>query len=177
MLISFLIFLPILIVAVLMCIPLFQQHRWPAGGEIGGFVALGLVYFVMAIVVTCVLFVFREFGVPIMFRQGLLARPAFWSVMNLVRQHPGSVAVFVLLRMAIFVGVAILSVILCCVTLCCAMLPYVGTVMLLPVLIFVRCFTLDCLAQFGPEYNVWTVDVSAAGTAYMPPFSPPPPLG
>jgi len=34
------------------------------------------------------------------------------------------------------------------------------TVILLPVLIYVKCFTLDCLAQFGPQYDVWTVDVS-----------------
>ncbi len=69
--------------------------------------------------------------------------------MTLIRQHAGSVVIFVLLRIAIFIGVAILSLILCCVTCCTAMIPYVGTVMLLPVLIYVRCFTLDCLAQFG----------------------------
>jgi len=169
MVISFAIFLPILIVAVLMCIPLFQHQRWPEGGEIAGFVALGLIYFALAVVFGFLLFVFREFGIPLMFRQGLLARPAFWKSMNLIRQHTGSVVVFVLLRMAIFIGVAILSVIICCFTCCIGILPYIGTVILLPVLIYVKCFTLDCLAQFGPEYDVWTVDV--------PPVSPPPPPG
>ena len=55
--ISFAIFLPILIVAVVMCIPLFTQHRWPGGGEITGFVVLGLSYLAVAIVASCVLFV------------------------------------------------------------------------------------------------------------------------
>ena len=169
MVISFAIFLPILIVAILMCIPLFQHQRWPEGGEIAGFVGLGLVYLAVAFVLGFVLFVFREFGIPLMFRQGLLARPAFWASMNLIKQHTGSVVVFVLLRFAIFIGVVILSVVICCVTCCIGSLPYIGTVMLLPVLIYVKCFTLDCLAQFGPEYDVWTVDV--------PPVSRPQPPG
>jgi len=163
--ISFAIFLPILIVAVIMCIPLFTQHRWPGAGEITGFVLLGLAYLALAVVMSFILFIFREFGIPLMFRQGLLARPAFRESMNLVRQHPGSVVVFVLLRIAIFIGVAILSLIICCATLPCCCLgqwPYVGTVILLPVLIYVKCFTLDCLAQFGPQYDVWTVDVPPA---------------
>lgn len=177
MVISFAIFLPIIIVAVVMCIPLFQQHRWPEGGEIAGFIALGLVYLILGIVLSFILFVFREFGVPLMFRNRLLARSAFLASMNLIRQHTGSVVVFVLLRIAIFIGVVILSFIICCATCCIGTLPYIGTVILLPVLVYVRCFTLDCLAQFGPEYDVWTVDVAPAGQAGIPPFTPQPPLG
>ncbi|MCE0524089.1 MAG: hypothetical protein LV480_14370 [Methylacidiphilales bacterium] len=164
LLISFAIFIPILIAAAVMCIPLFTQHRWPVGGEIAGFVILGLLYFGLAIVMGFILFVFREFGVPIMFRQGLLARPAFWASMKLISRHTGSVVVFVLLRMAIFIGVAILSILICCATCCIGTLPYIGTVILLPVLVYVRCFTLDCLAQFGPEYDVWIVDVPPASS-------------
>jgi hypothetical protein len=176
--ISFAIFLPIIIGAVVMAIPLFQQQRWPVGGEIAGFVALGLVYLVLAVVVGFIVFIFREFGVPLMFRQGLPARPAFWASMNLIRQHTGSIVVFVLLRIAIFIGVAILSVMICCATCCIGTLPYIGTVLLLPVLVYVRCFTLDCLAQFGPEYDVWTVDVPPTGAVEMvPPFNPQPPPG
>jgi hypothetical protein len=171
---SFAIFLPLIALMIVACIPAFQGHRWPEGGEIVALIVLGLLYLVFAIVLGVVLFVFREFGVPLMFRQGLLARPAFWEVLGLVRQHPGSVAVFVLLRIAIFIGVAVISVILCCFTCCLYIIPYVGTVMLLPVLIFVRCFTLDCLAQFGPRYEVWTVDVPPPGAL---PFTPPLPPG
>jgi hypothetical protein len=175
--ISFVIFLPFLAVAVVMGLPLLEQHQWPEGWEILGFTVLGFIYFVLITVLSFILFVFREFGIPLMFRQGLLARPAFWASLDLIRRFPGSVVVFVLLRLAIFIGVAILSVIICCVTCCVGMLPYVGTVILLPVLVYVRCFTLDCLAQFCPEYDIWTVDVPPVGAASAPPFNPPPPLG
>ena len=111
-----------------------------------------------------------------MFRQNLPALPAFRQSMGLVSRFPGSVVVFVLLRIAIFIGVAILSVIVCCLTCCIGTLPYIGTVILLPVLIYVKCFTLDCLAQFGPECDVWTVDVAPVATAQgTQSFSPPQP--
>jgi hypothetical protein len=35
------------------------------------------------------------------------------------------------------------------------LLPYVGTVLLLPVLMFKRCYSLCFLARFGPEYDVF----------------------
>ncbi len=164
--ISLAIFLPILIAVVVMCIPLFMQHRWPGVGEITGFAGLGLAYFALAIVVSFILFVFREFGIPLMFRNGLLARPAFWESMGLIRHHANSVVLFFILRIAISIGVAIVSIIICCVTCCIGALPYIGTVLLLPVLVYVKCFTLDCLAQFGPQYDVWTVDVPPPGPTF-----------
>jgi len=164
--------LPILVGAVMVCLPLFQHNRWPEGGEIVILAALGVLYLGVAVGMGVIMFVFREFGIPLMFRQGILAWPAFWQSMRLIGRYPGSIAIFVLLRIAIFLGVAVLSVIICCLTFFCCCLgewPYVGTVILLPVLVYVKCFTLDCLAQFGPECDVWTVDVA--------PVSPPQPPG
>jgi len=175
-LLSFVLLVPLVVVGILMALPLFHQGRWPVGGEIRGFLALGAVYIGISIVVTIVLFVFREFGIPIMFRQGLLVRPAFVAAMKLIGTYPGSIAVFLLLRIAIFIGVVILCFILCCLTCCIGTLPYLGTVLLLPVLIFVRCFTLDCLGQFGPAYDAFTVDAPAAFTGHGMPPTPPLPL-
>jgi hypothetical protein len=168
---SFLLLLPLLIAGIFLAWPLFQQSRWPDGGEIAGFVVIGLLYLGLSIVITIVLFLFREFSIPIMFRQGVLARPALFAAMKLVAMYPGSLAVFILLRMAIFIGVVVLCVIVCCATCCLALLPYLGTVALLPALVFVRCFTLDCLAQFGPEYDAFTVDAVPG----LPPTRPLPP--
>jgi len=161
--------LPIVVGAVVVCIPLIQHERWPEGGEIAILAILALLYLGIAVVMGVVMFVFREFGVPLMFRHGILARAAFWQSMRLIGRHPGSVALFVLLRFAIAIGMVILSVLVCCATCCIGALPYIGTVILLPALVYVKCFTLDCLAQFGPECDVWTVDVA--------PVSPPPQPG
>jgi hypothetical protein len=154
---------------------LFQQDRWPMGGEIGGFVGLGLTYLFLALGLSVVLFIFREFGVPLMFRNGLMARAAFGESMRLLGRHPGSVILFVLLRFVIAIAAIILSILACCLTCCVEMIPYLGTVILLPMLVYIRCFSLDCLAQFGPQYDVWTVDVPPDGATE--PLSPQPPPG
>ncbi len=172
---SIVVILPIAVIAVIMCIPLFQHHRWPLGGEIAGFVFLGLLYLALCIVIGSILFVFREFGVPLMFRHGWMAWQAFLESLNIFRRHFWNVVLFILLRIALEIGVVIISVIICCFTCCIGALPYLGTVVLLPVLVFVRCFTLDCLAQFGPEYDVWTVDIPPSGPNAPPVATLPPP--
>ena len=166
--------------AAIVAVPLLIHHQTATWSDIGFFIILGLVYIFFVIAFSIVLFIFRELGVPLMFRHGLMAPAAFREVMNLVKQHPGNIAIFVLLRMAIFMGVAILSLIICCATCCIGALPYIGTVFLLPILVYVKCFTLDCLAQFGPQYDVWTVDVPPPGpgeSATGLPVNPQPPPG
>jgi hypothetical protein len=170
----------VVIVGVVMAIPLFQHSRWPVGGELAVFIILGLAYLAIVLAFSVVLFVFREMGVPLMFRNGLMAREAFVKSMRLIATYPGSITLFILLRIAIFVAVAIVSIIACCLTCCIEAIPYLGTVILLPALVFVRCFSLDCLAQFGPEYDVWTVDVPPSDPGFgatIPSFTPPPPPG
>jgi hypothetical protein len=176
LLVCFAIFIPIAVVIVVISIPLIREHRWPVGWEIASLCSLGVLYVAVAIVLGVMFFIFTELGVPLMFRNGLMARPAFKESMRLTARDPGSVAIFVLLRIALAVAVAIVSAMTCC--LCCAgLIPYVGTVVLLPALIYVRCFTLDCLAQFGPQYDVFTVDVPPSPPVAPSPFSPPPRLG
>jgi hypothetical protein len=167
---------PLTILAVVLGTPYSQQHRWPEGTALGIAVILGLVYFAVLLVSSVVLFLFRELGVPLMFRDGLSAREAFGKIWRLLVRFPGPMFLFVLLRMALFLGLIVVAVIACCLTCCVAWLPYLGTVALLPALIYIKCFTLDFLAQFGPEYDVWTVDVPAQAAQPGPaPTLPPPP--
>jgi len=169
LLVSLIVILPIIAVAVAMCVPLYLHHRWPVGWEIGGFIVLGFLYVVVVVVLGFIISIFRDFGVPLMFRNGLMAREAFMKSLDLIQLHFGTIFIFVLLRFALSLGLAVLSIIVCCMTCCIALIPYVGTVILLPALVYLRCFSLDCLAQFGPEYDVWTVDVPPAANPLPPP--------
>jgi hypothetical protein len=171
---------PILVLAVILLIPLFREQRWPHGGEILELTALGLAYFAVAIVAAIILFIYREIGVPIMFRQGISARAAFAETFTLVTRAPGNIAIFLLLRIVLAIGMAVISIILFCVTClacCLSQWPYFGTLMLLPALVFLKCFTLDVLAQLGPQYDVFTVDVPPAGAPGSTPLIPPPQPG
>jgi hypothetical protein len=42
-----------------------------------------------------------------------------------------------------------------CATCCVVLIPYVGTVILLPVFVLMRSYLLLFLRQFGSEYDVW----------------------
>ena len=57
------------------------------------------------------------------------------------------------------IGIMILLAILvtCCVAGCLMALPFVGTVVLLPVLVFKRAYPLYYLAQHGAQYEVFPV--------------------
>jgi hypothetical protein len=61
----------------------------------------------------------------------------------------------IVLAMAIGVIVFGAVIITCCIAGCLMLLPYLGTVLLLPVLIFKRCYSLYFLAQFGRDYDVF----------------------
>jgi len=57
--------------------------------------------------------------------------------------------------------VLIVVLMTCCIAGCFMAIPYLGTVLLLPVLIFYRAYSLHFLAQFGPEYDVFPPDAAS----------------
>lgn len=56
------------------------------------------------------------------------------------------------------IGMLILLVVIvtCCCAACLMAIPYLGTVVLLPVRVFQRSYALFYLAQYGPQYNLFT---------------------
>ena len=67
---------------------------------------------------------------------------------------------------------AIVACLVTCATCCIAAIPYIGTVILLPVFVLLRSFSLLFLRQFGPEYDVWA---SFVPPEFLPILSPAPP--
>ncbi len=154
-------------------VPLFPLV--PAFPAMLGLIGFGLVYLLLSIAIGVFLFLFREWGVALMFRHPITVREALVQTWFLIRTQPASVAIFVLLRIALWIGLALVAVLSCCLTCCLAALPYLGSVILLPALIFLRCFSLECLAQFGPAYDVFSADLPPE--SFAPAVSPLPPPG
>ena len=147
---------PALVVAGL---PGIAHLQWPARPALAALIGLGGIYLVAALLLFCFVFLFREWGIPLMFRNDLSLQVAVQETWMIIRRSPGSTLLFLLLRLALGLGLIFVSTLFCC---CCCVtsLPYLNTVLLLPALLYIKCFSLDCLAQFGPEYDVWTVDVA-----------------
>lgn len=99
----------------------------------------------------------RDFVVPIMYRQRLRALAAWGRFLQLFRNHPGSFLLYALWILLLFVGVGsaifLLGCLTCCVGWLILALPYLGTVLLLPMLYTYRAYSLELLARLGPEYD------------------------
>src|SRR6478736_972676 len=137
---------------------------------------IGLSLFVF--VAVCLAFVWAlvtQLMVPIMYRQRCRARLAFAQAVDLVSSHPGPILLYVLFLLLLAVAAVMISCAVTCATCCIAAVPYVGTVILLPIPVTFGAFSLLFLRQFGPDYDVWT--------GLMPPeispglLPPPPPSG
>jgi hypothetical protein len=71
------------------------------------------------------------------------------------------------------IGIIVLLAILatCCIAGCLMLLPFIGTVLLLPVLVFKRAYSLYYLAQYGSQYDVFLVPPTVATLPAQPPVA------
>jgi len=108
-----------------------------------------------------------DFVVPILYLRGGTCRAAWREFFQLLGAHAGTFVLYILFQilLALVLGMLVIWVVLmtCCTAGCLLALPYLGTVILLPILVFKRAYALHFLAQFGPAYDVF------------PPVAPPPP--
>jgi hypothetical protein len=97
-----------------------------------------------------------NFMVPVMYRQRCRAAKAFGVVVRLIAAYPGEIVLYCLFLIVLALATAIVACVATCATCCIAAIPYIGTVILLPVFVLLRSFSLLFLRQFGSDYDVWT---------------------
>jgi len=69
------------------------------------------------------------------------------------------IVIRIVITVIVGIGVCI-GFCLCCAS-CLLFIPYIGTVILLPVLVFTRAYSLYYLQQYGPQYDVFRTDIEA----------------
>jgi hypothetical protein len=102
-----------------------------------------------------------NFMVPVMYRQRCRALTAFGIVVRLIAAYPGEILLYCFFLIVLALATAIVACVATCATCCIAAIPYIGTVILLPVFVLLRSFSLLFLRQFGSDYDVWAT--------FMPP--------
>ena len=132
-----------------------QPHAGGIALAAGAFLLLlgaGLVFFLIGKLTT-------DFVVPIMLLRGSKCLAGWRELRALLSGHWGDLFLYLLFQLviSILIGAAIMVVVLitCCLAGCLFALPYLGTVLLLPVLMFQRAYTAHYLAQFGREFDVF----------------------
>jgi hypothetical protein len=132
---------------------------------------IGLIMNIVAFI--CVIFGFSlvakftsDFVVPIMFLGTTSCVTAWRQFLALLSANKARFLLYILFQIVIAMVIGVIVIAAVCVTCCCAAcilaIPYIGTVLMLPLLIFKRAYSLYYLQQFGPRFDVFAGEIQAA---------------
>lgn len=134
------------------------EHRALSAPGVMGVAGLGIMAVICGIGFAVAAKLTRDFVVPIQFLRGVKCVEGWRVLLSLLAENSGSFIVYLLfqivLAVAIFALIVVVVVATCCIAGCLLIIPYLGTVVLLPVLVFSRAYSLYYLAQYGSEYKV-----------------------
>ncbi|MBN1457258.1 MAG: hypothetical protein JW912_05350 [Sedimentisphaerales bacterium] len=122
---------------------------------------LALLILLPTIIAVSLLFKFtKDFVVPIMYLKGTKTIQAWKDFLELLRNNKLNLLLYILFQILITICITIIIVALTCLTCCIAgcilALPYIGTVLLLPVFVFCRSYSLCYLRQYGSQFDVFS---------------------
>lgn len=132
-----------------------------------GIIALIFLFLIMVPVVIAFALLLKftkDFIVPIMYLRGCICTVAWREFLQILSAKKGAFTLYLLFQIAIAIAIAaiIMAVVLmtCCCAACILWIPYIGTVLMLPLLIFHRAYSLCYLSQLGPGFDAFIYDVS-----------------
>ena len=132
-------------------------------------IEMGLLFFIVIIVIRYISMFLKNFVVPLMYKYNITTTQAWGRYLMLFRQHPFHFLLFGLLVLVmtilVVIGLIFAGLLTCCIGFILLVIPYIGTVVTLPVWYTFRAFGLEYLAQFGPDYNVFPPAKKAAEQA------------
>lgn len=121
-------------------------------------ISWGLFLFMGLLVVGYIGLLLNGFIVPVMYKHRITATQAWSRFLTIHWPHLGSFILYALLMLvlhvAVIVGIILGGLFTCCLGFVLMVIPYVNSVVLLPVSYGFRAFSVEFLAQFGPEFDV-----------------------
>jgi len=121
------------------------------------FMALGLIAIVALIKYLNLLLV--DFVVPIMYRSRLKVLAGWGVFLPLFGRHVltfiGYGLFILMLKILIVLGVIIVGLFTCCIGFIFMLIPYIGSVVLLPISYTMRALSVEFLEQFGAQYQLF----------------------
>ena len=119
----------------------------------------GVLLFLLTIIVLVIIKnIVDDFIILIMYKHNIkLIEAAVVFKHEILSEHISSFILFyimkIVLSMAIGVIVLIAFCLTCCIACCISAIPYIGTVFLLPLIMFKRCYSIFFLEQFGEKWQ------------------------
>jgi len=134
-------------------------------------ISAAMIFVLVLMVITAALFfglvksLTGDFVVPIMYLQKISVFAGWGKFWPLLKLHFWKIMLFLLFKLlismcigAIIFGIVLIGCCFCCIS-AILLIPYIGTVILLPFPSFLRFYTLCFLRQFGSEFDVFLPEV------------------
>lgn len=122
-------------------------------------VVIGLLFLLIIIIIAYISLFLKDFVAPIMYKHNISATEAWGRFLTLLGQHPFHFILYGLfifvLTILVFIGIVLAGIFTCCIGLLLLIIPYIGTVVTLPVWYTFRAFSLEYLSQFGENFNLF----------------------
>ncbi len=126
----------------------------------------GLIVAIFAFVFVAVVFLLiskftTDFAVPIMFLQTSSALAGWRELLALIGCNKARMLLYILFQIVISIVIGVIAAAVCLIGCCCCcisvllFIPYIGTVILLPLVAFKRAYSLFYLRQFGAQFDVF----------------------
>ncbi|MBU4286444.1 MAG: hypothetical protein KKD76_05995 [Verrucomicrobia bacterium] len=135
-----------------------------------GAILLGVLFFMSYILVLgCLLAFLNDFVVPLMILHSCRVMTAWGLFLDLFKAHVGVFVLYLLFRLVLTLVISSVVMLACCLLCCTVLIPYVGTVILLPVFVFWRSYSVHFLEQFGGAYRLFGMGPSQYITVQQEP--------
>ena len=132
-----------------------EFHEWP----ILLIVQLVFAFFLLILLASYIELLLTGFVVPVMYRHRILATEAWSRFLSIHWANFGYFLLYAIIVALLWLGISVAIIMLGLMTCCCGFIilaiPYLGTVILLPIYYLFRAYSIEFLAQFGDDFNVF----------------------
>ena len=132
-----------------------------------------LLLFGAAIVYGIIAVLLEDFVVPTMYLHNVPVMPA-WRIVRaeVLAGNLGTIILYFLMKIVLAIAIGVVGLIATCLTCCLAVIPYLGTVILLPLYVFKRCYPVCFLEQLGPSWKFFPPDPPEPEVPLVPQVPP-----
>jgi len=122
-------------------------------------VSMALLALSVIIIIAYISLFLDDFVVPIMYINNVKASQAWRHFLSLFAKHWFCFILYgllvLMLRLLVIVCVVMVGLFTCCLGFILLGIPYIGSVVTLPISYTFRAFSLEFLEQFGPDYTIF----------------------
>jgi len=126
---------------------------------IASLVISSLLFITFIIIFSVMQTFFRDFVTPIMYKNSITAIPAWKEFYIMLKNNKlaflGYLGALIISKMVVGTVTIIITIATCCIASCIISIPYLGTVLLLPIPVFYRLYSVEFLAQFHENNEIY----------------------